>query len=484
MILLWLPIGLAIPTLIGWLILTLLEGKTPVLLGIERWVMGLLLGLTLTMYLTFLGHIASLAALSLGGFFSVQLVALAILGGLYLLRRWHLPGIPASPVASPSPRPRTWILIALIALLVWTAVKIAVPGFILMTTPPYFDDTITNWNLRGDVFFVTKNLELRLPTQHPNDLSINSLSSYPPTVPMVKAWLAHLAGRWDSGLVDSVHLVWLLISLALVWTTIRHTASRTWSVIALWLLASLPLYLMQGTNAYADVFLSAHLLAAAILLYHAARAETPQRRLAALRLAAFATALLPFTKNEGLLIYLPTILAVTGGLLLVSVTRKTLTWRQVGIGVAWFVLLILAIGAPWIVFKLAHGMPFGNAKSVSGFTVAWQSNVLFSIAINTFFEGNWLLLFPVFIALLLTRSREAFRTPLAMFTFIFLIVSVGQLPLFLFTGLSTEALMQTGYARGLIHLVPIVVILVTLLVRSLVENEDERCKMQDTRTKE
>ena len=41
---------------------------------------------------------------------------------------------------------------------------------------------------------------------------------------------------------------------------------------------------------------------------------------------------------------------------------------------------------------------------------------------------------------------------------------MGQLFAYLFTGLSQEALFQTGYARGLIHLMPVIVTVTTVLL--------------------
>jgi hypothetical protein len=128
---------------------------------------------------------------------------------------------------------------------------------------------------------------------------------------------------------------------------------------------------------------------------------------------------------------------------------------------------LVAITAPWVAFKVQNGLPFGNAKTIPQFE-GWQDNVLLAVFINTFFEANWLLLPSLLIGLLLVRFRTAFRSPLLVFTVYFLVVFGVQLSLYLFTGLSAEALRQTGYARGLIHLAPVAATLAGMLLYDLV----------------
>jgi hypothetical protein len=132
-----------------------------------------------------------------------------------------------------------------------------------------------------------------------------------------------------------------------------------------------------------------------------------------------------------------------------------------------FALLLGIVLLPWLTYKWMHGLPFGNAKSVASFTIGWQPWVWLSIIVNTFFEGNWLFLFPVLFGLLIAEKRFAFRSALVIPVAFFLMVYVGQIILYLFTTLGAEALMQTGYARGIIHLVPVMVLISTILLSHL-----------------
>ena len=245
----------------------------------------------------------------------------------------------------------------------------------------------------------------------------------------------------------------------------------------MYIIVSLPLYLVHGTNPYADVFLSGHIFAAAMLLFLSAHEEDAEKKRSFLRLAILGVALLPFTKNEGLLLYFPPLVLFT--IILILKNRKhfysicTL-----------FSCCTLSVLLPWLLFKWSHHLQFGNAKSINAFTeFSWQSEALIAIFLNTFFLGNWLLFFFLCFGLLIWQWRSTFSSPLLVLTGFFLIVYFGQLGLYLFTGLSAEAVKQTGYARGIVHLVPVMVMITVLLlektVLSVTKNNQEVSLIQD-----
>jgi 4-amino-4-deoxy-L-arabinose transferase-like glycosyltransferase len=386
-------------------------------------------------------------------------LSLLIIGGIpaivLWLRRHTIPApLPMLPATHRLPR---WALVLVWILGIWTVLKIAAASVtFLLLTPTYLDDTLDNWNLRAKVFYVDKALTLVMPNEDPIASPLG-VSSYPPSVPMTKAWFAFLNGEWNDPLVNAIHAAWLLIALVLVYGCVRRLSSRWTALLAVYGLASLPLYLMHGTNTYADCFLSAHVFAAAGLLLHAWLTPDPKRMRAFLRLAAIAMAVLPFTKNEAMLIYLPVLLLTALGIILVRRREGTVASGA-------FILGTLAVVAvPWLAFKWLNGLTFGNAKAFTSFQIAWHPEAAFAVMVNTLFEANWLLLFPLLLVLLIWKFRAAFRDYLPLTAF-FLTVYLGQMMLYFFTSLSVEATMQTGYARGVIHLSPVATVLAVLLL--------------------
>jgi hypothetical protein len=416
------------------------------------------------MYLSFVAHILGITPFTLTGFLGVQIFTALALGMVWMRLKvaWNtspLPPLPGSPPLSRRTR------IVLVLLCVWTVAKLLGGFATLVATPPYEDDVFNNWNMRGKLFFLTQELTLEYETGN-EMLSTGGVNSYPVTVPLTKTWLATLAGEWHEGLVNSVHFVWFLSALSLVYCTLRRKMSRAWALCGAYGLSSLPLYFLQGTTAYADIFLSVHIFAVLSLLYGALLSEKREHRLSFLRLSALAAGLLVFTKNEALLMHLPVIVLLVLFSFRFLRCAGSLTCKEIRPVLIHYLLLIGMVLVPWVLFKWSHNLNFGNAKSVTGFTIAWQEGVARAITINTFFEGNWALLFPLLLGILLVRRREAFGSPTVLFSAFFLLVLLGQLPLYFFTGLSTEALNQTGYARGLLQLAPVAVTLFMLLAHS------------------
>jgi hypothetical protein len=197
MIILAYLIGLSCPGLVGYLLLLNLERGRQVLRKPERAVIGCLIGLTLSMLMTFCAHVGAGAPLNLWTFLSVQAAAAAILGILL----YALPprALPPHPLALSGPS-KQWMTWAAWGLGIWTLAKILLAAVtFLLLTPTYLDDTIDNWNLRGKVFFVDQALTLAMPGEDPMTSPLG-VSSYPPTVPLAKVWMAHLGGagpiRW------------------------------------------------------------------------------------------------------------------------------------------------------------------------------------------------------------------------------------------------------------------------------------------------
>lgn len=456
-------IAILLPTLNGVLLLRLLEGRTTVLATTERITLGCVTGLTLMMCAVFVLHVTTGLSLALPLFLFVHIICSLILS--YLCWKRRIIGSLFSGKTFPHDRLSDLVTGCFLVLGLWMLTKIAVTAIMfLLVAPTYLDDSLDAWNMRGKLFYTDQALTLVLPGENP-ETSPLGVSSYPPTIPLVKTWIATLYGEWNDSLINSVQIIWYLAALILVFYAIRRHAGIFWALTGTYILGSIPLYLMHGTNAYADAFLSVHVFAAISMIFHAARAATPEIRLTFLRIGAVMAGLLPFTKNEGMLVYLPPALLLLILTLFLFEKNQAFTRRDTVQTLLWYAGALLCIAGPWLFFKWSHGLTFGNGKPFTSLGIGWQENVLLSISINTFFEGNWLFLFPLLLVLLVWRWKAACG-PLVLLSSYFLIIYIGQGMLYLFTGLATEALRQTGYARGLIHLTPVVVLLTTLLLQN------------------
>jgi hypothetical protein len=454
-------LGSLIPSIVGWLLLDLLEGRSRAITLLEKCAGAFLAGTTLSMFVIFLVHELTGAALTFS-FYMEIFGGLSVVLAIPCYWKWTKRQAVVHETAE-SPMMNKWLQGAILGFAGWVAVRLLVFTFLLFTTPTFFDDTLDNWNLRGKLFFVDQKLSFMFPWS--TDAGV---SSYPPTVPLLKAWLATLNGAWVEGTVNGLHIVWFAALLVLVYATLRRAASWQWSLLGTTLLASLPLEFIQGTGTYADIFVSAHVLLPVAMLFAALRSHDAKNVAAYLRIAAFTIALVPFTKNEGWALYFPMLVFVHLATVVVCARKKTLQKKNVMAAVAWLMFFCAVIVMPWIAFKVINGLAFGNAKGID-FAFAWQPQVLPAIAVNTFMEANWIFLFPLAMLVLAMGWRGLKKPELLLLLVAFLLPYGAQHVAYFFTGLSQEAIFQTGYARGLVHIIPLLVILTMLLLKDLLK---------------
>lgn len=434
-----------------------IEGKTRRLTRLENWTLGFLLGTTGGMFLLFLVLLAGAPLSRLVIAAVILLVAVPPLVWTHLPKNLHRhKAVELAPKGELTGF-RRWAAVLIGAL---SAAKILFLAVTFALVPPFFDDTLSNWNMRAKVFFQQHAFTLTLPNGVTPDLS-----SYPPTVPLLKAMLATIAGQWNEPLVNSIHILWYIAVLLLLYSTLRRWLPLGWSLLGTYLFASLPFPLLHGTNAYADIFVAAHVFAAVTLLLSAASAGDRDECGSFLRLAAVFGALLPFTKNEGLLIY--------GGaffLLFFWLLRKERPARR---DVLFSVVAALAVLIPWLAFKWGNGLTFGNAKAVTGLGLTFQPEVLRAVFIHFFFEGNWLLLFPLIVALVVRQWRTVLQWPVSLLSVFLALTVAAQIGIYLLTSLADEAIRQTGFGRGIVQVTPLLVFFVSLLLYQAVTKREE-----------
>jgi hypothetical protein len=468
MILLLLAIGYLPLTCIGALAVRALMGASPELTRSECALYGAVIGPTMVMDVVFL--LANLGVpIGTGAFLAAIVILLLPLALLHRKRMRSIARALATLPAQTGVRTRNWfftahlhpVRIACLLIGLWIVVKIVAGTTVLLTDPAYNDDVFNNWNFRAKVLLHEQTLVLDLPGDNRQDIGV---SAYPPTVPLLRGYLATVGGGWNDGVIALTAPLSYLLILGLLYTTLRRSTGTAWALLGLYIGSSLPLLLMHGITPYADLFVALHILVALLPLFHALETTNSASRSSWLRVGALGAALLPMTKNEALLIHLPPILLLSMGVILWSVRGKVSDIRSALRSILWYGALLLAVLGPWLAYKYAYGLAFGNAKEIDT-ALAWQEGALRSLFITWVLEANFLLLPGLLAALLWLRQRRGFGSPAMILSLFVLVVTFGLIGIFTLTGLSTEALRQTGSARGIIQIVPVMVILATLLLQ-------------------
>ncbi len=466
--LLLLAIAMLVPALPGWLALRLCEGRSPVLHRTERIVWSMILGPSLCMLVTTMVFWTGLISLDLPGFLlpwtAVSVVLFLVAWKCGLLRKK-----PEGPVVLLHESCRLsrlqWTAVAV--LMAWTAVKLGAGAFNLVSTPTYWDDSFNNWNMRGKIFFVTKDL---LPDLHGETIQLSSsggTSSYPPNVALTKAWMANLYGTWNDQFENSVHFVWFALLICAFFFTLRRFGGTALSLFGVYLLVSMPLMLLHGTNPYADVFVAMHLFVTVSCLLQMSLANDHSSFRRWCVLFGLSAALLTFTKNEGTALYLP--LCMTAALWIVwrKIVRGMMTGRQALTFVLAGVAVFTGIASPWFLYKVINHLSFGNGKYLSDLSLSFHADALNAIVFQLTREANFLLLPFVLLVTAIAGWKRLLVLPYSILAFIGMVAGALQIGIFVFTALATEAVMQTGLARGMLHVSPLLLLLVILVWNDL-----------------
>lgn len=462
--------GILLPAIVGWLAVRLAEGGRPVLTMIERTGWSLIVGPTVSMLGVFLLASAGIVGFTLWGFLIPLVLLIALLGAV--MWRTKIP-VTGTVQRAECPEPLGWRRIGILIFTVWTVLKLLAGAYDLISVPTYWDDSFNNWNMRGKMFYETKQLTLEIPVGNGVVQTAQGVSSYPPSLPLMKTWVSTIRGSWQEPLVNGIQLVWLAGLLCVFFGTLRRTFGVFHALFGTSLLVSLPLVMIQSMNPYAEIFVAAHLLIAITALWRVAEVQNSEESAAWMRLLGLASGVLLFTKNEALLIYLP-LLLIIGLWVIIPKLRMAETRARTISAIITAGIILMVLGAPWIIYKWMQGLTFGNAKAVSGVAITFSTKAFWTVWHNLSHEPNMLLLPLLLPMALIAAGRNAFRRQLGILS-IFVIGAIGiQFALFIFVGaLETEAVMQTGLGRGLVQIAPVAMLLIMFCVRELLDETTE-----------
>ena len=475
-------VALAFPTVEGYLALKILEGKNPVLWNAERICAGFLLGCSLSGFLIFWGVLFGVP-LTFVGFLGIHLVI--IVGLIFVYHRkfdifeklshlklflnfkFKILNFLRLPKRYP-----IWLRILLVWMIVWTIVKIGAGGYDILHAPSYWDDNYANWNMRAQVLYTEQNLMLHLNPSHPLYFG-GRAAGYPLTAYITRIWIAMVNGEWSDKIVNNVSFLWFISFLTVFFSSLYRSFKNSksgvlWAIFGLYILVSLPLYLIHGTNPYTDVFMSGVLFMTMYWFFEWMRSKGKDSD-SWLNILGFAAAMMIYIKNEALLIFLPPFL----------ILFAFICWRKVRNPVKQIqslvkiLLPVTLVAVPWSVFKITHNLGFANNTSVSGaFSLTPDPNVPSAIFHDLMYTGSFSILFPLFILVILMSWNIWRRSYIGILVIFLLTVFAGEFCIYWLTDLSIEALRHTGFGRGMVHIAPLIVFVGLWLIKEILRKAD------------
>lgn len=251
-----------------------------------------------------------------------------------------------------------------VALLVF---QIAALALVTCGAPLRIWDSWVTWGMKSRIIFLDGGVS---PAVYADPSRAVTLLDYPLLASLNQAWLYGWLDAADDRLVGVLSVLHYLALLGLCAAALQRRGAPRLSVLAaVTAIAMLPNLATWTGAVLSDVPLA--LFATAAGLYLAAWLQGEAA--GALWVAALAAGLLPWTKKEGVLLWL----ALVAALLVVGVGRRLARSerrppRPIGLAVAVLLLAALVINASWQLFLRGHPAP--NNAFVPVTWAAWQTN--------------------------------------------------------------------------------------------------------------
>ena len=320
----------------------------------------------------------------------------------------------------------------------------------LSRLPLYFDDALNHWSGRGKALLYGVNWSWDPESVYfMGDLFGHE--EYPLFLSIWRATNTTFLGQANGASERADSLIMAIFVLVTVLLWIQEKSGKRWLGLAgAMTIAALPLQAWHMTAGYAEIFIQSYLVLAFWSLFN--------RKYI---LAGIFAAALIWSKNEGLVLFMPS-LALSLGIVLLS--DQTLSFIDKIKKFSIFNLTWLLTISPWIVFKLALGVGFTTPTNQK---IGYVDGALTKMAEALFTAPSsgiiWIFLFLAIILNALKIIRDKDFLALTIGSFIVLLMMT-----FVFTSTGAYIFLENQMTihRSLLQITPAFVVLVALILGS------------------
>jgi hypothetical protein len=265
-------------------------------------------------------------------------------------------------------------------LLISIGEKLLFAGWQLLNTRTYFDDALTHWSGRARALFGEINWSFHSSSPFFLGKHLGNYN-YPFLTIIWRALSAKATGEWNDIISRVDGLVFFAVIVGTVWlVTLRISGLRWLAAAAAFAASALPLHRWHAASGYSDIAVEAFVVAAVAALLR-------EDWLLGGILAAGAV----WSKNDGLLLYFPALLAAVA----------IMQWRKVPVFLTGFITI-----APWIVFNFAHRLGFSPFQT----DIGWHSDAVM-LFLNALLRNPtsgilWLFIFTSLICSIVPMFRD------------------------------------------------------------------------------
>ncbi len=404
----------------------------------------------------------------IGVTFTLGAVALPVLAFTLLflvLSRKRLKSWPRSAVKGSVPG--GWRLYLTIIMASWIALKVGFVSYESFTRPVYSVDSLVSWSILAKFFFYKAGFLLDTSNEHFFGSGYRTFLGPPLHLPLLQTWIALFLGKFHEVYVKAPGAIYFIGVLGVLYYGVKREAGPLYALITVFFMASVPIFTAHGQDAYADLPLCFFAISGTVALWRFFRGDSVPY----LVLSGILFAISMFVKNEGLFFALAAGAALTSYLFM---RKKTYITPFLA-----FLIPIILIAGPWLLFKYYYGIGFGHSGTSSGFK--WFSDptfhndstnygihwvVLKEGFFKIFFTANYNLIFPVWIIAGLVAAKNILRSELKhLYLMVLLVMSM-----FLFVYLTLEVTTvteETGIHRNTLTYLPLVYFTAAMAISSI-----------------
>lgn len=241
----------------------------------------------------------------------------------------------------------------------------------------------------------------------------------PPFPFFIESWPVLCIGQWNDSFLPLFYPLMLLSLLVIFYSSLRRDFKHLPSLFFSFLLISLPFLFYHAQTAYSDFPLAVFYPIATVYLFLFLKdyLVKRERSLVFLLTSLIFLGICIWIKKSGIYYAAINLLVLLVFLISKRVQIKRSDLRQIIISLCVF----LSISLPWLTFQRMstisyfHGQIAGSAQSAvtnpSANAIITSLTISGAMLRNMFLEGNWQLLWALFVALLIVYPRKAWQQP-------------------------------------------------------------------------
>lgn len=334
------------------------------------------------------------------------------------------------------------------------AFEIVYAFFRALVKPLEAYDAIAIYGIKAKIFYLARSI----PHDFFQSLALRfPHADYPLNLPLSETFLYIFMGNFNDQLVKVIFPLYFVAILVLIYFGIRRFASRTYSLLFTFILASVPQFNAYATNGYLDLPLAYYCFAGALFLFLWFK---DTKNLHFLSISAGFVALAGWTKNEGLMYCGINVLLI---LIFFIFNSHEMPLKKKIIYLAGYAGIILIISIPWTLVKIdAHLV--NDEIGMSNMTIPYLSQqyhklgpIIYEFQKQAFGPKKWNILWVILIFMLVLRYKDILKTNIRYISIaVFLVVS-GYVLSYLVSGAEIHYAVRTTWSRFLIHFLPITI---------------------------